>query len=113
MFAQQEGATTVAELFGINPTQGGAVVLITIVVLMVLTGRLVPRSTLQDMREERDTWRAAHSESEAGRAADREQIRELLELSRTAGHVLTSLPQPQREEVAADARLDQAPTSSG
>ncbi|MCP9211519.1 hypothetical protein [Streptomyces cucumeris] len=76
-----------AELFGINPTQGGAAAIVVVVVLMVLTGRLVPRSTLQDMREERDTWRAAHSESEVGRAADREQIRELLELSRTAGRV--------------------------
>lgn len=80
------------ELFGLSPTDLGVSGLLVLVVLLILTGRLVPRSTLQDMREERDTWRAAHAESEVARQAERAQVTELLELSRTAGHVLTALP---------------------
>ncbi|GGU90900.1 hypothetical protein GCM10010275_29850 [Streptomyces litmocidini] len=94
------------EILGFTPTNMSLSGLLALVVLLVLTGRLVPRSTLQDMRDERDTWRAAHMESEAARQAEREQVTELLELSRTAGHVLTSLPKP--GEVA-DAELAEAP----
>ncbi|MFH8581641.1 hypothetical protein [Streptomyces zaomyceticus] len=95
------------DLFGLTPTDLGISGLLALVVLFVLTGRLVPRSTLQDMREERDTWRAAHAESEAARQAERDQVTELLELSRTAGHVLTSLPKPR--EVASDVDMAEAP----
>ncbi|MFJ7990318.1 hypothetical protein [Streptomyces sp. NPDC096351] len=95
------------DLFGLTPTDLGISGLLALVVLLVLTGRLVPRSTLQDMREERDTWRAAHAESEAARQAERDQVTELLELSRTAGHVLTSLPKPR--EVTGDVDMAEAP----
>ncbi|MFB6811257.1 hypothetical protein [Streptomyces sp. NPDC056387] len=95
------------ELVGATPADLGVSGLLVLVVLLILTGRLVPRSTLLDMREERDTWRAAHTESEAARQAERAQVTELLELSRTAGHVLTSLPRP--KEVGADDEL--VPTS--
>jgi hypothetical protein len=101
----------VSEIFGFSPTDLGAAGLLVLVVLLILTGRLVPRSTLLDMREERDTWRAAHTESEAARQAEREQVTELLELSRTAGHVLTSLPRAR--EVVADAPLADAGDRQG
>lgn len=94
------------ELFGLSPADLGVSGLLVLVVLLILTGRLVPRATLQDMREERDTWRAAHTESEAARQAEREQVTELLELSRTAGHVLTALPRA--TEGRADAPLAEA-----
>jgi hypothetical protein len=93
------------DIFGFTPTDLGAAGLLVLVVLLILTGRLVPRTTLVDMREERDTWRAAHGESERARQAEREQVTELLELSRTAGHVLTSLP---RAKEVDDAPLVQA-----
>ena len=99
------------EVLGVTPIQGGAVALLGLVVVLILTGRLVPRQVLLDMREERDTWRAAHDASEAARQAEREQVQEMLELSRTAGHVLTSLPRPPREEVSADAPVDEAPST--
>ncbi|MFE6079961.1 hypothetical protein [Streptomyces virginiae] len=89
-------------IFGFSPADLGVSGLLVLVVLLILTGRLVPRSTLVDMREERDTWRAAHSESEAARQAEREQVTELLELSRTAGHVLTSLPKSREVDAGAD-----------
>ncbi|MFD8839744.1 hypothetical protein [Streptomyces griseofuscus] len=93
------------ELMGIDITQGGAVALLAIVVLMVLKGSLVPRRTYDDMKEERNLWRDAHTESETARAAEREQTKELLELAHTAGHVLSSLP---RKEALRNAQLDQA-----
>jgi F0F1-type ATP synthase membrane subunit b/b' len=100
----------VNELLGINVAQGGAAALVTLVVLLILLGRLVPRSVLQDVRAdrdariaeiaaERDTWRDAHKESEAARIDAQSQVGELLELSRTADHVLRSL----RGEVPGDA----------
>ncbi|MFD7867302.1 hypothetical protein [Streptomyces sp. NPDC059783] len=81
-----------AELLGIDVAQGGAVALLVLVVLMVLTGRLVPRRTYDDLLKERDTWQAAHRESEAARTSEREQTQELLELSRTSAHALQALP---------------------
>lgn len=102
------------ELLGINVAQGGAAALVTLVVLLILLGRLVPRSVLQDVRAdrdarlaeiaaERDTWRDAHRESESARVEAQAQVGELLELSRTADHVLRAI----RGEVPGDA-MDQS-----
>lgn len=96
-----------AELMGINIAQGGAVALLAVVVLMVLTGRLIPRRTYDDLKEERDTWRTAHTQSEVARTEERDQNRQLMELAHTAGHVLDSLPK--RGEVQAGDSLDEAP----
>lgn len=101
------------ELLGVNVAQGGAAALVTLVVLLILMGRLVPRSVLEDVRKdrdarvsevlsERDTWRDAHRESEAARMEAQAQVGELLELSRTADHVLRAI----RGEVPGDA-MDQ------
>ncbi|MBB4922292.1 hypothetical protein [Kitasatospora kifunensis] len=88
---------------GISLLQGGAAGLVMLIVVLVLRGHLVPRTVLRDLRadrdlriaeimHERDTWRAAYETSEMGRHLAEEQCRELLELSRTATHFLTSLP---------------------
>lgn len=90
------------ELLGLNVAQGGAAALVSLVVLLIFLGRLVPRAVLEDVRkdrdarvaeiiEERDAWRAAHRESEAARIEAQNQVSELLELSRTADHVLRAL----------------------
>lgn len=99
------------ELFGINPVQGGATGLIVLVVVMVLTGRLVPRAYLEDARADRDYWRTAHTAEVAARQAERSLTNELLEVARTADHVLASLPRTgaTREEVTAGNAVDQAP----
>lgn len=81
------------DLLGFRPSDLGAVALLTLVVLMVLTGRLVPRRTYDDLKEERDTWRAAHTVSEEARAMERAQTAELLELGRTSAHALSGLRQ--------------------
>lgn len=94
------------ELAGLGISQLGAGAILAIVVLLILTGRLVPRSTLEDVRQERDTWREAHGVSEEARHVAQGQVGELLELSRAAGNVLGSLPRP--GEVTDDA-MDEAP----
>lgn len=54
-------------------------------VYLILTGRLVPRSTLNDMREERNNWRAL-AQKQGG------QITELLAYAKTADRILRLLP---------------------
>lgn len=103
-----------SELLGVNVAQGGAIALVTLVVLLIFFGKLVPRRVLEDVRSdrndrvkelaaERDTWRNAYVESEKARLEAQNQVGELLELSRTADHVLRSL----RGEVPGDA-MDQS-----
>jgi hypothetical protein len=103
----------VSEVFGVNPTDAGAVALLTLVVLFILTGKLVPRKTHEDALTDRDNWRAAYLESEKARQVEHEQTGELLEMARLSGNILTALPSPpgqtDGEEVNASARLDPTP----
>ncbi len=100
------------ELFGINPTDAGAATLLVIVVLFILTGRLIPRKTHEDVIADRDNWRAAFLESEKARTVEHEQTGELLEMAKLGGHLLTALPPPPppsaREEVSPGDRMDPA-----
>ena len=48
---------------------GVLLLLLSTTVTAVLTGLLVPRRTLVDMRTDRDLWRKAHAESEKTRQA--------------------------------------------
>lgn len=109
------------ELAGLGIVQGGAAAVLGLVVMLILLGRLVPRSILEDLRAdrdaritelaaERDTWKAAHQLSEEARHVAQDQVGELLELSRTSVHVLTSLP---RTEGVAHAQLDQGMATQG
>ncbi|WP_431781692.1 hypothetical protein [Streptomyces chumphonensis] len=83
-----------AEFAGITALDLGAGALLGIVILLILTGRLVPRSTLEDVRAERDTWRTAHQVSEEARLAALRQNDELTELARTGVRALDALPRP-------------------
>ena len=91
-----------SEIFGINAGDAGVGVLLTLVVLFILTGRLVPRSVLRDAQADRDYWRAAHAEEVKARQDERELTTTLLEVAHTADQVLTALPQaPSTREVTA------------
>lgn len=70
--------------------------LLALAVLLVLTGRLVPRSTYKDALEERDKWHKAADMSEHARDLDAEANRELLELARTTVALLRALPVDKR-----------------
>ncbi|MGQ4338090.1 hypothetical protein ACN6LF_001886 [[Kitasatospora] papulosa] len=101
------------EIFGVAPTDAGAVALLTLVVLFILTGRLVPRKTHEDALTDRDNWRTAFLESEALRKVEHDQTGELLEMARLGGHILAALPAPPRaagEEVSPGDRMDQTPS---
>lgn len=93
--------------------QLSATALVGVIVMLVLTGRLVTRTALEDARRDREelrldkdrqieslqrelaTWRQAVELSEAAREALREQGREQLELGRTAVQLLRALPAAQ------------------
>jgi hypothetical protein len=96
----------VDELAGIGVVQGGAAGLLALVVLLVLTGRLIPRRTYEDLREERDMWRTAFQASEDARHVEREQAVTAVEVGQTAVKVLQSLPAPSAEGVG-HASVDQ------
>ncbi|MFM9703579.1 hypothetical protein [Streptomyces galilaeus] len=101
-----------SEVFGINPTDAGAVALLTLVVLFILTGRLIPRRTHEDALADRDNWRKAFLESEAARKVEHEQVGDLLEMAQLNTHILTALPRPGQAdegEVRGGDRMDPTP----
>lgn len=101
-----------SELFGINVVDGGAVALLVLVFLYVISGRLVPRRTHEDMITDRDNWRAAFLESEAARKVEHDQNEQLLAMANLSGNLLAALPPPPAatgEEVNASDRMDAAP----
>ena len=65
--------------------------LLLVAILMVLTGRLVPRSTYIDQKDETDRWRAAYEAERTARSLSDAQTRELLEVAKTSQHFLTAV----------------------
>ena len=72
----------------------GAFGLVTMFVLLLFSGRVVPRSVLEDVRRDRDDrlaqaiqgsndWKEAYSQSEVARSMMAAQVEELLEHART------------------------------
>lgn len=74
----------------------GATGLLAVVVVMVLTGRLVPRSTLDSLRTDKDaqinTWKTAYEKAVSAQDVQRGQITTLLDASRVTTHVIQALP---------------------
>jgi hypothetical protein len=62
--------------------------LLSIAVLLLLTGRIVPRATLQDKAEEARDWKAAYELEREARISSDAQTVELLEVSKT-NHAVT------------------------
>lgn len=79
---------TVTVLLG---TYGGPS-LLALTVILILTGRLVPRKVLKDMERDRDLWREAYTLSEQTRRLEAEHTGQLLEAARASAMVLRSLP---------------------
>jgi hypothetical protein len=72
----------------------GPTALVGIAILLILTGKLVPRRTYDDVIHDRDEWRAAHRISETARAVAADQVEELLEHARTTDSFIRALPHP-------------------
>jgi hypothetical protein len=73
-------------IIGLTPTG-----LLLVTVLMILTGRLIPRSTYLDKVKECDRWREAYEVERVSREASDAQTRELLELAKTGTKVLEAV----------------------
>lgn len=83
--------------------QGGFGALVSYGVWLVLTGRLVPRRILKDLREDRDdrlaearseaqVWREAYESAKRANEALAVQLHQMLEVGHTTSSVLRSLP---------------------
>lgn len=86
------------ELFGLPAvfvTNGAAIGLLAVVAMLIFTGRLVPRSTLEDTRADRDNWRAAALAQQEARQVEAAQNHLVLnELAATVDRFIDALPQP-------------------
>ncbi len=74
----------------------GSAGLLAVVVVMILTGRLVPRSNLDDLRADKDaqiaTWKTAYEKAVSVQDVQREHVAALLDAARTTTHVIQALP---------------------
>lgn len=78
-------------LYGIPIADLTAPSLLGIVVLLVLFGRIVPRSTLKDKAEESEKWRLAYEAERTARTLSDAQTTELLEVAKTTHKVVETL----------------------
>jgi hypothetical protein len=94
-------------LTGITIGDAGAGALVFIVVLLLFTGRLVPRSTVDAIIAEKqgqtDMWKEAAQRSEATVIEQVKQINALIENSKTTVHVIESLREAAASTSGADA----------
>jgi len=86
------------EILGTIFTGGGSIGLITLAVVMIYTGRLVPRHTHEETRADRDAWRKAYEDtkksldaSEAARQVQAQQLGEVLETTRATEKLMTTI----------------------
>lgn len=100
------------DLFGIPGgviLQGGAAGVLLIVVMAIVTGRLVPRRSLEDVRADRDAriaeekargdeWRAAAQTQDARNDVLTQQVGQLLEAARTTNALIEGLKQAYQEK---------------
>ncbi len=88
--------------------QGGAVSVLIAAVLAVMTGRIVPRRTLEDVRTDRDArlaeekargdeWRAAAQTQDARNDLLSQQVGQLLDAARTTNALIEGLRQASKE----------------
>ena len=80
-------------LEGISIVQLTPPVLLGIAILMLLTGRLVPRSIYRDKVHEAEQWRSAYEAEREARTESDTQTRQLLELARVSEPLLTAIVQ--------------------
>jgi hypothetical protein len=71
--------------------QLGAGALVTLVVLLILSGRLVTRRQLQDTQADRDYWRTAHDTQQQITLKQGMSMERLLVLSETSAHALQEI----------------------
>lgn len=65
--------------------------LLGIAILLLLTGRIVPRTTLQDKAQEAADWKAAYEKEREARVSSDKQTAELLEVSKTTHSISVAM----------------------
>jgi hypothetical protein len=105
-------------VFGLSELQASAAVLVCVIVLLILTGQLVPRRTMRDRLDDRNrhiealeresrTWQRAYENLLISRHMADAHVGELMEVARATTQVLSSLPSVEPEalkiEVSPDA----------
>lgn len=78
-------------LAGLPIGQFSAGALVGLVVLLILVGRLVPRQSLLDMREDRDKWRATAEEWQKTAMQLGMSMEKLLTAAELTNHALTEI----------------------
>lgn len=78
-------------LEGIPVAALGPSALLGIAILLLLTGRLVPKATLDAKNEEVRIWRETAEKEREGRATSDAQTRELLELAKTTNKIVEAI----------------------
>lgn len=73
-------------------------VLLGLCVLLILTGRLVPRAILKDKDAESERWRNAYEAEREARAVSDEQTADLVELARTTNDIVSVAFGPARSK---------------
>lgn len=81
---------------GINLANLTPSVLLGITVLLILTGRLVPRSALKDKDQQIELWRKTAELREEARATSDAQTAQLLELAKTTHSIIDAAFGPGR-----------------
>ncbi|WP_127572798.1 hypothetical protein [Georgenia faecalis] len=89
----------------LNLAELGSTAVLVIVFLMILTGRLVPRKVLEDVRADRDArlreaagWQTAALNEQRAHGETRKQVTKLLVAGDLASKVMGSLPLPSSSE---------------
>lgn len=88
--------------------QGGAIGVLTLVIIAIVSGRLVPRKVLEDVRADRDArlaaekargdeWRAAALAQDERNDVQARQLSELLDTTRTTNALIDGLKQATQE----------------
>jgi hypothetical protein len=87
-------------LVGLPLGQFSAGALVGLVVLLILMGRLVPRQSLLDMREDRDKWRTTAEDWQRAATQLGMSMEKLLVLAETTNHALHEIQELAARRIA-------------
>jgi hypothetical protein len=78
------------ELIGLSPQEWSAPALLSLVILMILFGLLIPRWVFSEMRRDRDAWKAQATTQQEINKTLAEAAKENAEPARTVAKVVTA-----------------------
>lgn len=87
----------IPEIYSIPLAGLTAPALLGIAIVLILSGRLIPRRTYDDLREDRDRWQRAFTVSEEARLSQSKQLDAAMEVGKTVTDVMVALDKFRRE----------------